>query len=97
MAASSDPAQSICDLPGEIVQQCEEGGILGTCDWGQCNGITVGWARSSADEYDDVLTICAECLKRGTDKGYKFPITESWTFRHVEDVLGWQEGALRGR
>lgn len=93
MSADALPDQSISDLPGDVVQQCETGDILGTCDWGHCNGETAGWARSAADCRDDVLTVCADHLKHGTDE---YPVTESWSFAQVERVLGWQEGAIQG-
>jgi hypothetical protein len=89
----SDP-QTIRDLPGEIVQQCETGAIPGSCDWGHCHGEQVGWGYYHGDDADDWLAICAEHLGRGDDQEY--PVTASWTFAQVEAILGWPEGAIRG-
>jgi hypothetical protein len=83
-------------VPPTLVWRCEEDGIEGSCDWGNCNGEAVGWAYSDTDEHDEWLPICAECLTRGWDVHREFPVTDSWTFAQVELALGWPEGTISG-
>lgn len=83
---------TITDLPGQIVQECEEGTILGSCDWGDCNRPQAGWAGAACDPEDEWLAVC-EIHIHGNDE---FPVVRSWTFAVVERALGWQEGAILG-
>lgn len=50
----------------DLAYQLEHGTYLGTCDWGWCNNVQVGWARAWGD--DEWLSICDPCRKRGTSK-----------------------------
>lgn len=90
----SDRLKPYNGVPPTLVWRCEEGQLLGTCDWGHCNGEQIGWAYSGVDDHDEWLAICAECLERGWDKQREYPITESWTFAQVEEALGWPAGAI---
>jgi hypothetical protein len=61
----------------ELVREWKAGGP-GSCDWGFCDNDAIGWARCEcegcknivgADERDEWLPVCADCIERGHSKG----------------------------
>lgn len=86
-------------IPPTLVYQAEDGHILGSCDWGRCDGEQVGWAVCGQHDEpgdDEWLAICAKCLERGHSKSEpEHVVSESFTFAQVEQALGWPEGSIQ--
>lgn len=76
------------DIPHDLRCQWEDDDYLATCDWGRCDGETVGWAQCDCDDEfcPEWLTICAECLARGRSKveSDPHPVARSITLEQIE-------------